>query len=86
MFEDFSEEQRKQADNRAALVMLSNGRNNFGKQSIEQLYEAQLANTEITVIHQKDSYTKYGDGDEYEGYNSWIDFWKKNCDCKKELK
>lgn len=33
---------------------------------------------ETKVFHEEDSYEKYGDGSDYEGYTSWLDFWEQH--------
>lgn len=43
---------------------------------IEKFLDRRL-NQRHVIIHVKDSYKKYGDGSEYKGYDSWIDFWQK---------
>ena len=48
-------------------------------------YIARLIQRELDgeeVIHTKDSKKKYGDGNEYEGYDSWIDYWHKHSTNK----
>lgn len=42
-----------------------------------RIREIEAENNKINVSHLEHSKEKYGDGSEYEGYNSWIDFWKK---------
>ena len=48
------------------------------RRQIDWIREIKAENNKINVSHLEHSKEKYGDGNEYEGYNSWIDFWKKN--------
>ena len=52
-------------------------RKNISDESIiSKMIDEAAQNLEHEVIHEKDSYIKYGDASDY-GYNSWIEFWQK---------
>lgn len=58
------------------------------QETVEHFLEIQRAmnqsNNVLKVWHLKDSKKRFGDGAEYVGYDSWIDFWEK-CN-QKEVK
>ncbi len=49
----------------------------FDETFISEIIHNGLLNLEYEVIQEKDSYKNYGDGSEYKGYDSWIDYWQK---------
>lgn len=58
------------------IVNKSLQNNIFDESIISEMIDDEVKNIECEMIHEKNSYKKYGNASDY-GYNSWIEFWQK---------
>jgi len=59
---------------------------NYDEPSLRQIINEEIGNQEYSVTHVKDSIKKYGNGNEYVGFDSWIDFWEKRNSSHKKIR
>ena len=59
---------------------------NYDESTIDKIVAEEIGEQEYYVTHIKDSIKKYGNGNEYEGFDSWIEFWEKRNSEHKKVK